>query len=265
MNKQPDKATSSGGLVEVASLPTISRTADTPLWMQVKRALTDLIRESGLPENHRLPSETELCHHFGVSRTVVREALAQLVNEGIIYRHQGKGAFVQGRREEQNFVGSTVGFSGELEEKRRAVTRLVLRQELMLPTPRMQRFLQIGPNEPVVAVDRVMSVEGIPRAIVRWAMLERVVPGLDSLAMQNRSLYDTLSRQYGINLVRAERWIEAVSLSKTDAKLLAVPEGKAALCVESVGSNTSQEVIEYYTAHFLTDRSRLRLVVAGPV
>lgn len=265
MNRQEGTHTAAGGVVEVASLPQITRASDTPLWMQLKRALTVLIRESALPENHRLPSETELCRHYSVSRTVVREALAQLVNEGLIYRHQGKGAFVQGRREDQNFVGSTVGFSGELEEKRRAVTRFILRQELMLPTPRMQRYLQIGPNEPVVVIDRVMRVEGIPRAIVRWAMLERVVPGLDSLAMQNRSLYDTLSRQYGINLVRAERWIEAVSLSKTDADLLDVPEGKAALCVESVGSNTSQEVIEYYTAHFLTDRSRLRLVVAGPV
>jgi len=264
MSIKEDPLTRSGEPVETASLPTISRASDTPLWMQIKRALTSLIRENALPENHRLPSETELCRHYGVSRTVVREALAQLVNEGLIYRHQGKGAFVQSRREEQNFVGSTVGFSGELEEKRRAVARFVLRQELTLPTPRMQRFLQIGPNEPVVVVDRVMSVEGVPRAIVRWAMLERMVPGLDSLAMQNRSLYDTLSRQYGINLVRAERWIEAVSLSKNDAELLGVPEGKAALCVESVGSNTSQEVIEYYTAHFLTDRSRLRLVVAGP-
>lgn len=263
MNNHNGTVAPSGGFRDMASLPGLDRDLDTPLWMQLKHSLTSAIRESALPENHRLPSETELCQHFSVSRTVVREALAQMVNEGLIYRHQGKGAFVQGRRDEQNFVGSTVGFSGELEEKRRAVTRTILRQEVTFPTPRMQRFLQIGPNEPVVIVDRVMSVEGRPRAIVRWAMLERVVPGLDRLALQNRSLYETLSRQYGINLVRAERWIEAVALSKVDSELLGVAEGKAALCVESVGSNTSQEVIEYYTALFLTDRSRLRLVVSA--
>ncbi|WP_243644946.1 GntR family transcriptional regulator [Rhodovulum euryhalinum] len=232
--------------------------------MQVKQALTAMIRETGLSEHDRLPSEAELCRHFGVSRTVVREALAQLVNEGMIYRLQGKGAFVHGYREEQSFAASTVGFSGELEEKRRSVTRRVLRQELIAPTPRMQRFLQIGPDERVVAVDRVMSVEGVPRAIVRWAMLERVVPGLDSLPLHNRSLYDTISRQYGIRLVRAERWIEAVSLSRTDAGLLAVRQGKSALCVESVGSSDLHTAIEYYTALFLTDRSRLRIVVSGP-
>jgi GntR family transcriptional regulator len=234
-----------------------------PLWMQVKESLTAMIRENALSENARLPSETEMCRDYGVSRTVVREALAQMVNEGLIYRLQGKGAFVRGRRDEQGFVGSTVGFSGELEDKRRAVSRRVLRQRVGLPAQRAQRYLQIEPDEPVVAIDRVMNVEGVPRAIVRWAMPERVVPGLDRVQLHNRSLYETLSRQYGIQLVRAERWIEAVSLSRTDAELLEVHPGKAALCIESVGSSASQSTIEYYTAHFLTDRSRLRLVVSG--
>jgi GntR family transcriptional regulator len=234
-----------------------------PLWLQVKRGLTKSISTLGLKEHDRLPTEAELCKHFEVSRTVIREALAQMVNEGQIYRLQGKGAFVRGPREEQSFVGSTVGFSGELEEKRRSVSRHVLRQEIIPPTSRMQRYLQIGASDPVVAIDRVMSVDGIPRAIVCWAMPQRLVPGLEGLPMQNRSLYDTISRQYGIRMVRAERWIEAVSLSEKNAALLDVAPRHAALCVESVGSSESLEAIEYYTAHYLTDRSRLRFVVSS--
>lgn len=245
-----------------ADQPRMSRSSGAPLWLQLKRTLTDQINE--LQEHDRLPSEAELCRDYDVSRTVVREAMAQLVNEGLIYRLQGKGAFVRGRREEQSFAGSTVGFSGELEEKHQAVTREVLKQDVVMPTKRMQRFLQIGPDEPVVVVNRVMSVDGMPRAIVRWAMLQRVVPGLEKMQLANRSLYDTISRQHGIRLARAERWIEAVSLSDKDAALLKVSPGTAALCVESVGSSASQSAIEYYTANFLTTRSRLRFVVTGP-
>lgn len=262
-----DKPAAAIKILERAEHPYLrgtDRNADSPLWLQVKQSLSSMIRDEGLSEHDRLPSEAELCQYFDVSRTVIREALAQMVNEGMIYRLQGRGAFVRGRRDEQSFVGSTVGFSGELEEKRRTVTRQVLRQAVVLPTPRMQRFLQIGADEPVVAIDRVMSVEGLPRAIVRWAMLERMVPGLDGLPLQNRSLYDTISRQYGVRLVRAERWIEAVSLSQVEAGQLGVSPGKAALCIESVGSSASQSAIEYYTAHYLTDRSRLRIMVSSP-
>lgn len=239
------------------------RSSAAPLRLQVKQAMTAMIREDGLAEHDRLPSEAELCAHFAVSRTVVREALAQMVNEGLIYRLQGKGAFVRGRREEQSFIGSTVGFSGELAEKDHVVTRVVLRQAVIAPSSRLQRHLRIGAEDPVVVIDRVLSVDGIPRAIVRWAMPERLVPGLESLPLQNRSLYDTIARQYGIRLVRAERWIEAVSLSRGDADLMGVETGHAALCIESVGSSEAQEAIEYYTMYYLTDRSRLRIAVSG--
>lgn len=244
--------------------PAADRTATVPLWQQVKQALSRHILDRQLREHARLPSEAELCAHFKVSRTVVREALAQLVSDGLIYRLQGKGAFVRGPRQEQSFVSSTVGFSGELAEKSLSVTRRVLRQTVTTPSERMQRFLAIDALVPVVVVDRVFSVEGVPRAIVRWAMLADVVPGLETRPLQNVSLYDTISRQYGVKLVRAERWIEAVSLTQSDADLLGVHRGKAALCVESVGSDEGPQAIEYYTAHYLTDQSRLRLVVNGP-
>jgi GntR family transcriptional regulator len=252
-----------GGLLSARRVRT-DRGARPPLWRQVKAALTDVIEEQGLVEHDRLPSEAELCAHFRVSRTVIREALAQMVNEGLIYRQQGRGAFVRQRREEQNFAGSTVGFSGELAEKNRTVTRRVLRQEVMRPTPRVARFLQIEADEPVVAVDRVLSVEGVPRAIIRCCMPARIAPGLEALPLHNRSLYDTIAQSYGIRLTRAERWIEAVSLSPRDAELLEVEPGRAALLLESVGSGAAPEPVEYYTAHYLTDRSRLRLTVTGP-
>ncbi len=244
--------------------PPVDRASATPLWQQLKQSLSAAIREQNLTQDERLPSEAELCTRFDVSRTVVREALGQMVNEGLIYRLQGKGAFVRGQREDQGFVGTTIGFSGELEERRHLVTRQVLRQEVIPPSPRMQRALQIGPHETVVEIDRVMSVDGLPRIIVRWAMLHSVVPGLETMVLHNRSLYDTILRQYGVRLARAERWIEAVSLEPADADLLQVSPGHAALRIESVGSTASQTAIEYYTALYLTARSRLHFLVVGP-
>jgi DNA-binding FadR family transcriptional regulator len=52
------------------------------------------INDSQLKPGDRLPSEPELSLHFGVARSVVREALAKLKTLGIIEVFQGKGAFV---------------------------------------------------------------------------------------------------------------------------------------------------------------------------
>ncbi len=74
-----------------AGLSGLQTGTGTPLWSQVKTALMTLITTEKLSEHARLPSEAELCEHFGVSRTVVREALNQLVFERVIYKLQGKG------------------------------------------------------------------------------------------------------------------------------------------------------------------------------
>ncbi len=237
------------------------RAASTPLWSQVKRALTAQILDRELAPDTRLPSEAELCRSFAVSRTVVREALSQMVSEGLIYRLQGKGAFVRGRRGQQDFVSTTVGFSGELADKHQVVTRRILRQALCPPSARARRYLLIDDDEPVVAVDRVLSVDGVPRAIVRWVMLARLVPGLEGVPLENRSLYDTISRQYGQRPSSAERWIEAISLPADDAALLGVAPGTAALQVESIASDSRETPMEYYTALYLTDMARLHVSV----
>lgn len=52
------------------------------------------ITEGSWQPGHKLPTEHSLAQIFGVSRSVIREAIAQLRNEGLIETRQGIGAFV---------------------------------------------------------------------------------------------------------------------------------------------------------------------------
>jgi len=61
---------------------------------RIAAALSSQIREGALKPGDRLPTELALTRSFAVSRTVVREAIAQLRNEGLIETRQGAGAFV---------------------------------------------------------------------------------------------------------------------------------------------------------------------------
>ncbi len=52
------------------------------------------IREDGLAPGTRLPSEQAMSEHFGVSRTVLREAIAQLKADRILSSRKGSGTFI---------------------------------------------------------------------------------------------------------------------------------------------------------------------------
>jgi GntR family transcriptional repressor for pyruvate dehydrogenase complex len=61
---------------------------------RVAEKLLAKIRSDGLAPGTRLPSEQAMAQHFGVSRTVMREAIALLKAEGLLTTRRGSGAFV---------------------------------------------------------------------------------------------------------------------------------------------------------------------------
>lgn len=74
--------------------PPISPRRDN-LATQVARDLALRIDSEDLKPGDRLPAERELMEIYGVSRTVVREAISSLRSSGRVATHQGKGAFVK--------------------------------------------------------------------------------------------------------------------------------------------------------------------------
>jgi GntR family transcriptional repressor for pyruvate dehydrogenase complex len=60
----------------------------------VREQLLDAIRQADLPAGAKLPSERELAEQFGVSRTVVREAVRDLAAKGVLDVRSGAGARV---------------------------------------------------------------------------------------------------------------------------------------------------------------------------
>lgn len=62
---------------------------------RVTAALLQLIRSGDYPAKARLPTEMEMSKRFGVSRTVIREAVSRLKSEGLVESRQGSGVFVR--------------------------------------------------------------------------------------------------------------------------------------------------------------------------
>ncbi len=76
----------------------------TTLAQRVVAGLKDKIFAGDLPPGGKLPSEAELIEEFGVSRTVVREAVTRLRAEGLVETFQGRGSFVLAMPEPSSFT-----------------------------------------------------------------------------------------------------------------------------------------------------------------
>ena len=76
----------------------MSASEPTPLYYQVKRRLRDRITSGRYPAGAQIPPEGTLEREFGVSRTTVRKAVEELVDEGFLLRRRGVGTFVSDAR-----------------------------------------------------------------------------------------------------------------------------------------------------------------------
>jgi GntR family transcriptional regulator len=67
------------------------------VFRQIADHLREAIRDGRLSPGEQLPSESQLVEHYDVTRTTVRQALAELRNEGLTIAEHGRGVFVRSR------------------------------------------------------------------------------------------------------------------------------------------------------------------------
>ena len=234
----------------------LDRGSAVPLWQQLASVLRESIEQGALTPDQALPSEAEFIDRFGVSRTVVREALGELVRAGLIYKIRAKGSFVAPSRPALRFLGTTTGSSEDLAATGRTVATRVLSIEEGVANADEATALRIDEGAAVIRLRRLRSVDGTPWLLVDTTLPKALFPGVARTNLENRSLYEHLRRHYGVTPTGADRWLEAVIPSPEDARLLDLKGGEPALGIESIAWSEDGVPFEYYRGLHRSDESR---------
>jgi GntR family transcriptional regulator len=234
----------------------VDREAPEPLWMQLCSALSSGISDGGFREDEALPSEAELINKFGVSRTVVRQALAQLVGDGLVYKIRAKGTFVAHQTPDLRFIGANTGSAGDLRASGKRVSTSILAQEEGTATPAEASALQLEDGARVVRLRRLRSVDGTPWLLVSTILPLALMPGLVTAKLEDRSLYEHIRRQYGIVPAGADRWLKAVLPTPDDAEKLGIDIHTPLLSIESIAWTADGIRFECYRALHRSEKSR---------
>jgi GntR family transcriptional regulator len=144
-------------------MPTLERSNPLPLYYQLKEVLKEQIRAGHLAPHTSIPSEPELVNSYHVSRATVRQALAELVHEGLLYRQHGKGTFVCEPRVQQT-VSELTSFTQEMKRRGKRPGGMLLVSELVRGSEAMRRQLQLTDTEQLIRFERLRTVDGTPVA-----------------------------------------------------------------------------------------------------
>jgi len=225
----------------------------SPLYYQLKDVIVKQIEDGHWGVGDKIPTEGELCELFKVSRTTVRLTLAELVNEGVLYRIQGSGTFVA-EHALQGDRPKLLGLVEDFEKKGNKVSSIVLHAASVPVTNEISRNLELIWEESVFKLKRIRLVNneiiGLQDAYIRSNLLNIKLEHYD---FGQDSLYKTLKQEAGIVLTEAVEKVKAVLADEEIAARLGITAGAPLLYIERV-TKTDKGPIEFTKMHFLPDK-----------
>jgi GntR family transcriptional regulator len=214
------------------------------LYFRVKEKLLALIKSGVYAIGAKLPTESELCQEYEVSRTTVRQALQQLEFEGHIQRVQGKGTFVSKPKIRESLTRNIRTFVEQMKDLGVSAHSKVL-EHLVIPADNaLAETLHIEEKDPVIKLVRLRYADNEPLQYVTSYLPWRVAPGLINDDCSG-SLFDLLKSKYDVKINRSVESIEPVLIEESISHLLDTLAGTPAFSLTSLTYNDEEQPIEY--------------------
>ncbi len=234
------------------SIIVIDKQSHTPIYRQIQAHFKQLILDGQLKPQDMLPSETELARRYSISVMTVRQAMNELVNEGLIYRERGRGTFVA-RRPMVHPLQRLESFSEDITARGLTPAAQILSFEHIPAPEEVALALELEPGHEVLRIKRLRLADDRPVGI-HDSYLRGVYFDQTTLEKYN-SLYALLEDR-GLILANGEEVLEAIAADQEASELLKVPLGAPLLLVSRTVYLESGQPIEFVTATYRADLYR---------
>lgn len=236
----------------------------TPLYRQLAEVLGRQIEEGKIKPEQVIPSERSLCEKYRVSRITVRQAIAELITEGLIYKKQGKGTYVQPKKVNQGLV-RFVNFARTVSELGLRPATRILKSEVvpadvqtakLLEVPITSHILKLsllglGDDEPLVFYESSFPLS-LGRKMAKEAMKMQKLKA-------PFSTYDLYSKAGSPSPRFVVQTFEAIVADERVSMILKVKRGFPIFKITSIFQTIDSHPLEFRTALYRADRYKFHI------
>ncbi|MDR0602071.1 MAG: GntR family transcriptional regulator [Treponema sp.] len=218
-----------------------NRTIPISLYYQLKEKLLKKIQTGEWKPGQKIPSESELCAAYGLSRITVRKAIEELVHSGRLERFQGRGTFITNTSFEQK-LSKFYSFSEELKKWGKKEQADVLSFDIITPDDETAKKLGMEGGR-AFRLERLRSVDGTAYTVETSYIPQNVCPKISREDIDKNGLYKSM-RNFGVYPQRIIEKFRATAIQKNEAKKMGLRAGVPAIHLERTTYDDAR-IIEY--------------------
>jgi len=231
--------------------------AVTPLYRTVETHLRERIESNALVAGDLIPSEPQLAKQLKVSQGTVKKAIENLVNERLLYRHQGKGTYVS----HIDFNNSLFRFfaygSGEGEAVR--IRKEAPMRRIKCGLKHVCKKLGVEPRTELLNIERIGYIEDLPVLLEQSWWIFGLVEGLEDEDLHIPDLlYALVEERFDIPVVRCAETLTAEAADSEIARQLSITAKDPLLVLMRTTYTTGGRAIEYRVTRGRADRFSYR-------
>jgi GntR family transcriptional regulator len=249
--------TTSGVRPDTAIGPRLQR---EPKYWGLKRHLLDLL--GSLPPGSPIPTERSLASEFDVSRTTVRQALAELTVEGRLLRVQGKGTFAAEPKMAQRLQLSS--YTEDMRAQGREPSSKLLELSEMPADAELARLLAVRAGAKILRLHRLRLADGEPMALETTHLPVSRFRGLRRYVSSGSSLYQVLREKFDVEMGHAEETIETALAGPEEAELLGADVGMPMLLLSRHSFGADGRPVEWVRSVYRGDRYKFVATLNRP-
>ena len=215
-----------------------------PLYHQLKDIIKLQVNDKIWKFDELIPSENELSKIYDVSVGTVKKALSVLVEEGILYRRQGRGTYVA-RPDFKNSFIRFFRYGVKHGDQNQIPTSKVIRSDIIKPARRTRDVLGLNPNDKVIDIKRVRYLEKIPLMVEHLYLPNKVFKGFNRIDISQQLLYPIYDEKYNTPIIWADEYLWPDIVDRETAAYLEIKAGDPIICIERIAFTHGDQPVEY--------------------
>ncbi|MBM3700201.1 MAG: GntR family transcriptional regulator [Actinobacteria bacterium] len=237
----------------------IEKDSPIPYYYQIQQLIKKEILDGQWKPGEFMPSERELSESFNVSRVTIRQALDNLLLEGIIKKVKAKGTIVSKPKIEEQLFNKLIGTFQDLTEKGYRIKNKILGFSLEDPEEKEVLNLNLSSKDKVYRFERLRFIEDEPYHYSFSSIPQKLCPGFNAEFLIKESMINMLDKHYGLRIYRLKRILEATIATPYDSKLFNTKVGSPVLLFYNTAFLKDNTPVEYTLNKIRGDMSRFEI------